>query len=61
MTQTERNRAVAAYWQRWRRKPTRRGLVNRLRRIMFPRARKAGPTFPSIRPSSPRFPKVMVG
>jgi hypothetical protein len=59
MMQTERKRAVAAYWQRWRRKPTRRGLVNRLRRVMFPRARKAGPTYPSIRPSRADLPKFV--
>ena len=59
MTRTERARAVAGYWQRWRRKPTRRSLISRLRRSLYPRARKAGPTFPSIRPSSPDLPKFV--
>lgn len=57
MTRTESNRWVALYWAKRRRKPTRRGLVNRLRRVMYPKARKAGPTYPSIRPSRPDLPK----
>lgn len=56
---TDKKRMLANYWMRNRRS-NRRGLVNRLRRIMFPNARKAGPTFPSIRPSRPSiFSKFM--
>lgn len=36
---------------------SRRGLVNRLRKVTYPRARKAGPVYPSIRPSRPDLPK----
>ena len=57
MLRTESKRMLAQYWMRRRRKPTQRGLVNRLRKVMYPKARKAGPTFPSIRPSSPDIPK----
>lgn len=39
---------------------SRRALVDRLRRVLYPRARKAGPTFPSIRPSRPDLPRFAV-
>lgn len=39
---------------------SRRALVNRLRRVLYPRARKAGLTFPSIRPSRPDLPRFAV-
>lgn len=60
MRVTDKNRWLALYLYRVRygARP-RRGLVNRLRRVMFPRARKAGPTFPSIRPSAPPMTKCI--
>ncbi len=57
MTKTQQKRMLALYWMRQGHKPSRRGLINRLRRVMYPRARKAGPSFPSIRPSRPDIPK----
>lgn len=61
MTETARKVALARYWMRVRnrRNYMRRGLSNRLRRVMFPRARKAGPTFPSRMPSRPDLPKFI--
>lgn len=50
---TERKWMLALYWMRLGHKPSRRGLVNRFRKVTYPRARKAGPSFPSIRPSRP--------
>lgn len=50
---TQRNRLYALYWLRLRHKPSKRGLVNRFRKVTYPRARMAGPSFPSIRPSRP--------
>lgn len=55
---TDRNRWLALYRMRNGAR-SRRGLVNRLRRVMFPKARKAGPTFPSIRPSAPPMTKCI--
>lgn len=52
-----KNRVLAAYWMRQRRKPRRRSLLSRLRKVMYPNARKAGPVYPSIRPSRPDLPK----
>ena len=50
-------RWLALYLVRHRR--SRRGLRNRLRKVMFPRARKAGQIYPSIRPSSPDIPRLL--
>lgn len=58
MRATDRNRWLALYRMRNGAR-SRRGLVNRLRRVMFPRARKAGRMFPSIRPSAPPMTKCI--
>jgi hypothetical protein len=55
---THQKRALAAYWIRRRQAPTRRSLINHYRLSLYPRARKAGPKFPSIRPSGPNLPRV---
>lgn len=57
MTKTQQKRILALYWMRLGHKPSRRGLINRLRRVAYPRARKCGSSFPSIRPSRPDVPK----
>lgn len=57
---TDLNRMLNAFLLRTHRTRKRgRGLVNRLRKVMYPRARKAGPVYPSIRPSRPEFPKII--
>lgn len=57
MLTTERKRMVARYWMKKGPQRSQRSLVNRLRRVTYPRARRAGPSFPSIRPSRPDIPK----
>lgn len=57
MMKHQQKRMVALYWMRLGHRQSKRGLVNRLRRVTYPRARKSGPSFPSIRPSRPDIPK----
>lgn len=52
----QRNRLLALF--RMTKKPRRRSLLHRLRKVMYPRARKTGPVFPSIRPSRPNLQRV---
>jgi hypothetical protein len=57
---TDAKKWLALYWMRRGPKRSQRGLVNRLRKVTYPNARKAGPTYPSIRPSRPDFPKFCI-
>lgn len=57
--ETDRRRMIAMYFLRHKLCKRGRGLIDRMRKVMYPRARKDGPVYPSFRPSRPNLPKII--